>query len=672
MNPLKKLAALTGFILIGLSQIAAADVEPYPLDYFALRAVENNVTVSPGGKYLALLRIIGKQGNPILHIYDINDLDKDPFVVNSDPMEITSYYWADDEYIVMTMRQRVRDLVKGQEETVYSSRIAILDVANEEFDDFDAVRPAVVNLMRNVPGKIIISEQPTEARDLQLEAAFRPRQYYIMNLENGAKQLLIKGKWSLSQVEFDADGNPRAARGFDRGERDYTWYYRDPGSNDWIEMKRVSEDNTDMLAASFYPFFVGFDDAVPGNILVMDFNGDDKRGLWSYNPKTQTYDELLYRRSDVDVYGVRMHSNRWTYPDRVAAVSYFKDNFHSEYFDEIEGATYHQLEQLIPYAHYVSITSRSRDGNSLVAYNTGPQDPGTYYLLHNGEFKEIASAYPLFDKEDLAEVEYFNYKARDGYKLAGFITIPKIGKPPYPTVIMPHGGPHVLEVVLYHEWAQMLANNGYLVIQPQFRMSMGYGMQHNLVGWVNGSEAGRMMQDDKDDAVIHLIEEGMVDPDRVAMYGWSYGGYAALIAASRTPQLYQCTIAGAAVSSYIQSAIDGTRGFEPSGIGKIWIDVYERGAVQPVEEVDKVNVPILLIHGSVDSRVMPNQAKLYRKALDKAGKYYKYVELDGADHFSNTLFYDHQKLLFESIIDFLATECGTMSGGALQASAESD
>ncbi len=135
-------------------------------------------------------------------------------------------------------------------------------------------------------------------------------------------------------------------------------------------MKRVSEDNTDMLAASFYPFFVGFDDAVPGNILVMDFNGDDKRGLWSYNPKTQTYDELLYRRSDVDVYGVRMHSNRWTYPDRVAAVSYFKDNFHSEYFDEIEGATYHQLEQLIPYAHYVSITSRSRDGTIHWSHTT--------------------------------------------------------------------------------------------------------------------------------------------------------------------------------------------------------------------------------------------------------------------------------------------------------------
>ena len=75
----------------------------------------------------------------------------------------------------------------------------------------------------------------------------------------------------------------------------------------------------------------------------------------------------------------------------------------------------------------------------------------------------------------------------------------------------------------------------------------------------------------------------------------------------------------AAVSDYAQAAMDSIRGYEPQGTGKVWIDVYERGAVQPVEEVDKVNIPILLIHGSVDSRVLPKQAKLYRNALDKAG-----------------------------------------------------
>ena len=170
---------------------------------------------------------------------------------------------------------------------------------------------------------------------------------------------------------------------------------------------------------------IGLDDSIPGNILVLAFNGDDKLGLWSFNPETKTFDELIYRRSDVDVYGVRYHSNSWTYPDRITAVSYFKDKLHYEYFDEIEGATFNQLEQLVPHAHYVSITSRSRDGNTMIVRNIGPRDPGTYYLLHEGEFEFIGSTQPLLDSEHLADVEYIQYTARDGRQMATFVTIPK-------------------------------------------------------------------------------------------------------------------------------------------------------------------------------------------------------------------------------------------------------
>ncbi len=297
----------------------------------------------------------------------------------------------------------------------------------------------------------------------------------------------------------------------------------------------------------------------------------------------------------------------------------------------------------------------------------GPRDPGTYYLLHNGEFKSVGSHQPLIESDALADVRYMKYTARDGRDLAMFVTIPNGVEPPYKTVVMPHGGPHVQEIVIYDEWAQMLANNGYMVVQPQFRMSMGYGKDHFQSAFLHdGSQAGRKMQDDKDDAALHLIEEGLADPERMAMYGWSYGGYAALIAASRDPQIYQCTIAGAAVSDYVVIANDFQRR-TPDGTGRVWRDVYEYGAVHPTKEADKVNIPILLIHGSVDSRVLPKQAAIYRKALEKAGKPYKWVELEGADHFYVTLFYEHQIELYESIIDFLANDCGNM--GTVQTAA---
>jgi len=668
-----KLSKLSIFAILALlaSSLSVAG-EPYPLEYFALRAVDSSVEVSPDGKKLAMLKILSREGNPVIHVFDTDDLKKTPFVVNADPMEITSLYWASDTHIVVTLRQQMNDKVKGQEDSTYRSRIGILDVREKTFENFDADSPAVENLLEGVPGKIIVSERPDFSNPMSLERAFRPRSYYQMDLETGNMKLLLKGKFSLGQVEFDSNGNPRFARGFDVSEGEYVYYYREAGEKEWRDMHRTSEKDFSLMLTFSHPFIQGFDEAVPGNLIVLAFNGDDKLGLWSYNPKTGTFDELLYRRSDVDVSGVRFHSNNWEYPERITAVAYFKDNYHFEYFDEIEGATFNQLKQLIPNSHHVRITSRSRDGDTLVASNVGPHDPGTYYLLHKGEFKQVGSAYPLLDSEALADVEYINYEARDGEKLAAFITKPNVGQAPYPTVVLPHGGPHVREVILYDEWAQMLANNGYMVVQPQYRMSLGYGMEHFQSAFIKGSEAGRMMQDDKDDAALHLIKEGLADPDRMAMFGWSYGGYAALIAASRTPQIYQCTIAGAAVTSYIQAAIDGNRGRgspRDGSIGQIWDEVYERGAVQPVDEVEKVNIPILLIHGSVDSRVLPKQARLYLKELEKHDKPHKMLWLDGADHFSSTLFYDHQITLYESMIDFLTNDCGTMST-ELQAKAD--
>jgi len=181
-------------------------------------------------------------------------------------------------------------------------------------------------------------------------------------------------------------------------------------------------------------------------------------------------------------------------------------------------------------------------------------------------------------------------------------------------------------------------------------------MEHFLSAFIDGSQGGRKMQDDKDDGALFLIEKGYADPDRMAMFGWSYGGYAALVAASRTPQLYQCVIAGAAVADYRRQANEYGGG--NTGTSKIWVEDYQYNVVEPVAEAPKVNVPVLLIHGSVDQRVRPRQAKLYLKQLEKYNKEYKYVELDGADHFYSTLFYDHQILLYTSIIDFLKNDCG--------------
>ena len=644
---LLRLVAVLPLMLAAASLSAA----PYPLEYWALRDVVSNVQVSPDGKRAALMKIPTRDGNPVIEVYDAANFEREPFRVNADPMEITDFDWLSDRAIVVSLRQKVRDKIEDFNQGVYETKLALLDVDKEKIEEVREVNPTVENLLPNEPDKVIISFNPTEVdRSVEkIEEAFRPRAYYELNLERGTKKLLLQGKLTLGQVEFDGNGNPWLARGYDIAKEEFIWYIRRPGSSDWEEIHRQHEDKFENFEV------LGKDEANPAIVFVLANNGRDTAGLWEFNVDSKSFGELVYARSDVNVAGVRMHSNPWTNPDTVVGVAYNTDKTHVEYFDPVEAATYAQLEGVIPAAYYIRITSRSRDGQTLTVYNVGPRDPGTYYLLKDGRLQTVGSKQPLLKSEDLADVKYISWPARDGKTIPGYLTVPK-GEPPFPLIVLPHGGPFVGETVDYDEWGQMLANNGYLVLQPQYRGSTNYGLDFYLSAFINGGQGGYKMQDDKDDGALHLVKEGLADPDRLAMFGWSYGGYAALVAAARTPQIYQCVIAGAAVSdplmqvAYYSDLIEGAARIEQISM---WED-----SISPITEVEKVNVPILLIHGDVDQRVPPAHVRKYLKDLEKYNKPHKYVELKGADHFSNTLFYDHQITLYRSMIDFLKNDCG--------------
>ena len=281
----------------------------------------------------------------------------------------------------------------------------------------------------------------------------------------------------------------------------------------------------------------------------------------------------------------------------------------------------------------------------------------------------------------------------DGKTISGYVTKPK-GKGPFPLIVLPHGGPHVNEVIGYDEWGQFLANNGYMVLQPQYRMSVGWGQ--NLFDAAYGQH-GLAMQDDKDDGAKYLISKGLVDPDRVAMFGWSYGGYAALVAAERTPQIYQCTIAGAAVADPAKSYRERRSPYSPKALDD-WAQRRGMIGINPIADIDKVNVPVMMVHGDVDRRVEYYHFKDFKSAMERAGKYNprvivggsnetassvssatrqssgegssaaleqanyqprsRFVTLEGADHFYATLMYNHQEKLYTEILDFLKNDCG--------------
>ncbi len=649
MNKLSMRAALAALLLAATS-IVSANQEPYPLQYWALRSALSNVEISPDGKRVALMKIEARDSNPVLEIYDAAKLaagkEQKPFRVNADPMEITTYGWVSDTDIVLSLRQKVRDRIEGFNQGVYETRLAKLDVENEKIRQFND-GGNIVNILPDAPNKIIIST--SDANKLsKVPRQFRPLNYYELDLKRGTRKLLVRGSPERGQIEFDGKGKPWISRGFDAGKGEFVWFHRKEGKG-WQEIYRLDENSFERFRVS------GFDVNNPNTLFVVATNGSNTQGVWQFDVDKKTFGEMIFRRDDVDVGGIVKHSNSWTYPDTVIAAGYSKDKPYRRYFDDVEEATMAQLEQLVPNAYTVRISSRSRDGQALTFTNRGPRDPASFYLLKDQRVVKLGSSQPLLQPEKLADVKYITYPARDGREIPGFVTVPN-GEGPFPLIVLPHGGPFVGETVTYDEWSQLLANNGYMVLQPQYRGSQGYGRDFYEIAFNAGGQGGYKMQDDKDDGALYLIEQGMVDPDRVAMFGWSYGGYAALVAASRTPQIYQCVIAGAAVAdnlqqvNYYRDRIRGSSAIEQLGF---WDD-----SISPIKEVDKVNVPMLMIHGDVDQRVPPIHARKYIKAMEAAKKPFKMVWLEGADHFSNTLFYDHQIMLYESMIEYLQNDCG--------------
>ena len=656
--PAARLAAVAAFTAASLSANAAETPEPYPTDYWAMRSVISNVELSPDGKRLAMMEIPSKDGKPLISVYDANDLAKEPFRLNADPMEVQGFTWISDRYLLFQAKQAVRDIVRAREQDTFKYKAALLDIEKKKIDELGGTleQAAIASILPSKPDKVLLEMVPpgqVRASDFakRVAGAFSPYDYYEYDLKKGTKKLLFQGRLARGGYAFTAEGEAWLAGGTDVRKREVLWFWKPGPDADWQEVRRQPIDDFE-----FDPFYVvGLDDENPNHALVLTRNGHDKMGMWSYDLAGKKLGELIYRRSDVDVAHIWHHSNSWQHPATVVGVVYYTDKRHIEFFDATEGATQAAIEGLVPHAHNVSIPSRSRDGDTFVIYNVGPRDPGTYYLFKDGEIKPIGSRQPLFESERLADVEFVSYEARDGRKLYAYVTVPH-GEPPFPLIVMPHGGPSVRDIGGYDEWAQALANNGYLVVQPQYRGSTGLGADLQKAMFENGGQMGHKMQDDKDDAALYLVQRGLADKNRLAMFGWSYGGYAAGVAATRTPQLYQCVIAGAAVlNRELQYSYSLTR-FE--GESRKRYQAVSNTAVNPIDEVEKVNVPMLIVHGVVDYRVLVKNARDYVKQLDEHGKSYKYVELPGAGHFTNTLRYDHKLEFYQSMLDFLAEDCG--------------
>jgi dienelactone hydrolase len=664
------IALCIGSLSLGVSTAAIAQsaivvtgpenqsVKPVPIDVWAQRDAVSAVEVSPDGKHLLLLKMEGgNKGENVLEIYNTDDFSKPVKRLNADKMEMISARWVSDKHIFGTAWQVVRSKVTGPEDDVRSYRAFSYNLEKNKFANADGTYNIVTTLPKE-PGSVIVEDSNINASAGGVDPfeAFRPRTYYKYNLDTGARALILKGNEKYPTAEFDTDGNPRFTNGGSGGTQ--VFYYRAPGDGSWKELGEkfdlTKHENLYRVLSNIHGF-AGINGEDPTKGYFIDNRGEDKAGLYDFDFKTGAIGKKIYSNPDADILGVQRSSMRWAGNNKVVAAIYSGAKWERHWFDKEEEALYASLEKKIQNAHQISITSRSRNGNIMIVSNSGPKDPGSYWFVKDGKAMKLASENPGVKSADLNKVEFIKYKARDGKTIPAYVTVPK-GNGPFPLVVIPHGGPHVNEVVGYDEWGQFLANAGYMVLQPEYRMSVGWGKDHFDSAY---GQHGLAMQDDKDDGALYLVKEGLVDKDRIAMFGWSYGGYAALVATQRDNNIYQCAIAGAAVSdpekSYYRRRGSGT----PAKALDDWAKRRGMIGINPIKNVAKSNIPLLMIHGDVDARVEYYHYTDYKAAMEKAGKTNaQYLTLKGADHFSRTLMFDHQQSLYSKILDYLKKDCG--------------
>jgi dipeptidyl aminopeptidase/acylaminoacyl peptidase len=292
----------------------------------------------------------------------------------------------------------------------------------------------------------------------------------------------------------------------------------------------------------------------------------------------------------------------------------------------------------------VHLESWTDNWSKLLYKIYGSDTPGSYVLQDRdtGELILIADERDDIPPDAVGPMVSVTYKARDGLDIPTILTWPAGADPQtagnLPLIVMPHGGPASYDAVTFDWMAQYFANRGYLVVQPNFRGSTGFGIEHQNLGH---GEWGGKMQDDITDGVQTLVDQGLADPDRVCIVGASYGGYAALAGGAFTPDLYKCVVAIAPVTDLRRFLVDvkWDRGrkhwaldYWQENMGDLDEEREKLNAISPARVPENFKAPVLLIHGKDDTVVPIRQSEIMDRALEQAGKDVTFLKLDGEDH----------------------------------------
>ena len=451
--------------------------------------------------------------------------------------------------------------------------------------------------------------------------------YYLslfnVNVNTGDTEMIFHGSPQTVDLVTDGLGHliGRIDRSYDDmkdhfivGAREVATY--DVRNGDYLDIAGITSDGSSLAAFSY--------------------GSSDTQGLYVYKFGDPNLGAPLFSDPNYDLRGYFIDD--WT--GRVGGVSWVDDKVEHRYFDPAVEHIEQRIERALP-GQSVEILSRDQASANYVIEAESPKNPTTYYIFNApaGQLSIVGSAYPALAAADLGDERPYVYKSKDGTEIHAYLTLPP-GKAPknLPVVIFPHGGPEARDALGFDWWAQFMASRGYAVLQPNFRGSSGYGRKFRDAG--DGQWAGNVLED-INGGLEQLVKDGIADPKRACIVGASYGGYAALAAATFTPDHYACAVSYAGVSDLSLDLNRTARNYGDHSQGlSIWekrmgadrFDGSKLATMSPASHADQVRAPILLIHSDKDITVDIEQSEREQSALQSAGKNVQFLKLAGDDH----------------------------------------